>query len=299
VHRGRFGIEPACAVLGFPVSSYYFARKREAEPSEREARDAILKDKIMQVWKGDKGREVYGARKIWLELNRQGTVVARCTVERLMRELEISGAQARRKRPRTTLPGDPAERPSDLLERCFDAPAPNRRWVADITYVMTMAGWVYTAFVMDLFARRILGWQVADNLRSDLALDALEMAIWARRHETIDGLVHHSDRGVQYTSIRYTERLAQTNVVRSVGSKGDSYDNAAAESLNSLYKRELIDLRRDWEDTDDVMIATMDWVQWYNETRLHSYCGDMPPKEYEETYYKAQSPGKLRGGSQT
>jgi putative transposase len=190
-------------------------------------------------------------------------------------------------------------RPSDLLERCFDALAPNRRWVADITYVRTIASWAYTAFVMDLFARRILGWQVADNLRSDLALDALEMAIWARRHESIDGLVHHSDRGVQYTSIRYTERLAEAKAVRSVGSKGDSYDNAAAEALNSLYKRELIDPRKDWQDTDDVMIATMDWVQWYNEIRLHSYCGDMPPKEFEESYCKALASGKIRGGSQT
>jgi putative transposase len=211
------------------VSSYYFAKKREAEPPARETRDAILKEKIMEVWKGDKGREVYGARKVWLELNRQGVVVARCTVERLMRELGISGARSRRKRPRATVPGDPADRPSDLLERCFDAPAPNRRRVADITYVLTLAGWVYTAFVMDLFARRVLGWQVADHLRSDLALGALEMAVWARRHEAIDGLVHHSGRGVQYTSIRYTERLAEAKVVRSVGSKGDSYDNAAAQ----------------------------------------------------------------------
>ena len=253
----------------------------------------------MEVWKGVKGREVYGARKAWLELNRQGVVVARCTVERLMRELGISGTRARRKRPRTTLPSDPADRPSDLLERCFSAPAPNHRWVADITYVRTISSWAYTAFVMDLFARRILGWQVADNLRSDLALDALEMAIWARRHDSIDGLVHHSDRGVQYTSIRYTERLAEAKAVRSVGSKGDSYDNAAAEALNSLYKRELIDLRKDWQGTDDVMIATMDWVQWYNEIRLHSYCGDMPPKEFEESCCAALASGKIRSGSQT
>jgi putative transposase len=281
------------------VSSYYYAKKREAEPAARETRDAILREKILEIWKGETGREVYGARKIWLELNQQGIVVARCTVERLMRELGIRGAQARRKRPRTTLPGDPAGRPADLLERQFDAPAPNRRWVADITYVLTFAGWVYTAFVMDLFARRILGWQVADNLRSDLALDALEMAVWARRHETIDGLIHHSDRGVQYTAIRYPERLAEAKVVRSVGSKGDSYDNAAAESLNSLYKRELIDPRKDWQGVDDVMIATADWVQWYNEVRLHSYSGDMPPKMYEEIYYKALDAGKLRNSSQT
>jgi putative transposase len=281
------------------VSSYYYAKKREAEPAARETRDAMLKEKILEIWKGETGREVYGARKIWLELNQQGIVVARCTVERLMRELGVRGAQARRKRPRTTLPGDPAGRPADLLERQFDAPAPNRRWVADITYVLTFTGWVYTAFVMDLFARRILGWQVADNLRSDLALDALEMAVWARRHEAIDGLIHHSDRGVQYTAIRYAERLAEAKAVRSVGSKGDSYDNAAAESLNSLYKRELIDPRKDWQGVDDVMIATADWVQWYNEVRLHSYSGDMPPKMYEEIYYKALDAGKLRNSSQT
>jgi putative transposase len=281
------------------VSSYYFAKKREAEPTVRETQDAVLKDRIMEVWKGEIGREVYGARKVWLELNREGVSVARCTVERLMRDLGISGVRGRRKKPRTTVPGDPADRPSDLLDRCFDAVAPNRRWVADITYVDTFAGFVYTSFIMDLFARRILGWQVAGHLRADLAFDALEMAVWARRHESIDGLVHHSDRGVQYTSIRYTERLEEAKVVRSVGSKGDSYDNAAAESLNSLYKRELIDLRKDWQGVDDVMIATADWVHWYNEVRLHSYSGDMPPKKYEEIYYEALASGKLSTGSQT
>ena len=165
--------------------------------------------------------------------------------------------------------------------------------------MLSFTGWVYAAFVMDLFARRVLVWQVADNLRSGLALDALEMAIWARRHEAIDGLVHHSDRGVQYTSIRYTQRLEEAVAVRSVGSKGDSYDNAAAESLNSLYKRELIDFRGGWRGTGDVMVATADWVLWYNEVRLHSYCGDMPPKMYEEIYYKALASGKLGSSSQT
>ena len=253
----------------------------------------------MEIWKGETGREVYGARKIWLGLNRQGDVVARCTVGRLMRDLGIAGARSGRKRPLTTVPGDPASMPGDLLDRQFSAAAPNRRWVADITYVLTMAGWVYTAFVMDLFARRILGWQVADNLRSDLAIDALEMAIWARRHESVDGLIHHSDRGVQYTAIRYTKRLEEAKAVRSVGSKGDSYDNAAAESLNSLYKRELIDFRGGWQGVDDVMVATADWVHWYNQIRIHSYSGDMPPKMYEEIYYEALRTGKLRGGSQT
>ena len=288
-----------CAVLEFPVSSYYHAKKREAEPSAREIRDVVLKEKIMEVWGGKKGRKVYGARKVWLELNAQGIPVARCTVERLMRELGIRGASAGRKRPPTTVPGDPADRPSDLLDRCFDAAAPNRRWVADITYVRTYSGWVYTAFVMDLFARRILGWQVTDHLRSDLALDALEMAIWVRKDEDLGGLVHHSDRGVQYTSIRYAERLAEEKAVRSVGSKGDSYDNAAAEALNSLYKRELIDPRTDWRGVDDVMLATMDWVQWYNGDRIHSYSGDMSPKKYEEIYYRALESDKLTSSSQT
>ena len=285
-------------VLEFPVSSYYEAKRRQAEPPAREIRDVYLKGKIMEIWAGDTGRRVYGARKVWLELNRSGIPVARCTVERLMRELGIRGASPGRKRPPTTLPGDPADRPSDLLERCFDAAAPNRRWVADITYVRTFSGWVYTAFVMDLFARRILGWQVADHLRSDLALDALEMAVWTRRDEDLRGLVHHSDRGVQYTSIRYAERLAEERAVRSVGSKGDSYDNAAAESLNSLYKRELIDPKKDWIGVDDVMLATMDWVQWYNEIRIHSYSGDIPPRKYEEIYYEALESGKLTSSSQ-
>ena len=280
------------------MSSYYHAKKRQAEPSAREIRDEVMKEKIVEVWKGGKGREVYGARKVWLELNSQGVPVARCTVERLMRDLGVSGAKSGRKRPRTTLPGDPAGRPSDLLERCFSAPAPNRLWVADITYVMTFSGWVYTSFIMDLYSRRIVGWQVADNLRSDLALDALEMAIWTRRHADLDGLVHHSDRGVQYTAIRYTERLWEAKAVRSVGSKGDSYDNAAAESLNSLYKRELIDFRKGWQGVDDVMLATADWVSWYNGNRLHSYCGDIPPKEFEEIYYKALESAKLTTSSQ-
>jgi putative transposase len=282
------------------VSSYYYAKKRVAEPTARELRDAVLKEKVVEVWKDRKnGREVYGARKVWLALNQQGTEVARCTAGRLMRELGISGAQPRRKRPRTTVPGDLAGRPSDLLERCFDAPAPNRRWVADITYVMTFSGWVYTSFIMDLYSRRIVGWRVADNMRSDLAIDALEMAIWTRRNDDIGGLIHHSDRGVQYTSIRYTERLEEANAVRSVGSKGDSYDNAAAESLNSLYKRELIDFEKGWEGVGDVMLATMGWVSWYNEERLHSYCGDIPPKKFEEFYYKVLESGKLTSSSQT
>jgi putative transposase len=281
-------VEPACAVLEISPSTYYAAKKREENPSARDARDEELKREIMRVWT-EKGRKVYGARKVWLELNREGTGAARCTVERLMRELGIAGAAARKKRPRTTVPGPAGqERPSDLLERDFTAPAPNRRWVADITYVETAIGFVYAAFILDLFSRMIVGWQVSDTLRADLALDALEVAIWSRG-DRIDGqLVHHSDRGVQYTSIRYTERLGEISAVRSVGRKGDSYDNAAAESLNSLYKKELIDREGPWRGTGDVTLATLEWVAWYNGERLHSACGWIPPEEYEENYYVRQ-----------
>ena len=275
-------------MLEIAPSTYYAAKKREENPPARDARDEELKIEIMRVWK-EKGRGVYGARKVWHELRREGTDVARCTVERLMGELGIAGASARRKRPRTTVPAGPGhERPSDLLERDFSAPAPNRRWVADITYVDTVAGFVYTAFILDLFSRKIVGWQVSGTLRAELALDALEMALWARGEQMDGQLVHHSDRGVQYTSIRYTERLGEVNAVRSVGRKGDSYDNAAAEALNSLYKKELIDREGPWCGTADVMLATLDWVAWYNQERLHSACGHIPPEEFEENYYARQ-----------
>ena len=188
-------MEPACAVLEFPVSTYYAAKKREREPSRREQRDEWLKEQIMQVWEDrKKGRRVYGARKVWQQLRREGIKAARCTVERLMRELGIAGAAARRKKPRTTVPGTDSQRPADLLRRDFTAPAPNRRWVADITYVDTDCGFAYTAFVTDLFSRKITGWQVADHLRAGLALDALEMAIFSRKDQIGDELVHHSDR---------------------------------------------------------------------------------------------------------
>ena len=243
----------------------------------------------MRVW-GDrkKGRRVYGARKVWLQLRREGIEVARCTVERLMKELGIAGASARRKKPRTTVPAAGGQRPADLLERDFSAAAPNRRWVADITYVDTFSGFVYTAFVTDLFSRKIVGWQVADHLRADLALDALEMAIWSRREHIGDELVHHSDRGVQYTSICYTQRLEDIGAVRSVGSKGDSYDNAAAEAVNSLYKKELINLEGPWQGAGDVTMATAEWVSWYNNERLHSACGNIPPAEYEKDWLMGQ-----------
>jgi putative transposase len=283
-------VEPVCAVLGIPPSTYYAAKKRQREVPARSVRDEWLKKEIMRVWKDRKiGRGVYGARKVWRQLHREDIAVARCTVERLMTELGIAGVAARRKRPRTTVPGPAGlPRPSDLLERDFTAVAPGHRWVADITYVDTAAGFVYTAFVTDLFSRRIVGWQVAGTLRAELALDALEMAIWSCGGNIGDQLVHHSDRGVQYTAIRYAERLGDIGAVRSVGSKGDSYDNAAAESVNSLYKKELIDRDGPWNGARDVTFATMDWVAWYNNERIHSTCGYIPPKEFEENYYTQQ-----------
>ena len=274
-----------CAVLEFPASTYYAAKKRERQPSPREQRDEWLKKQIMRVWEDrKKGRRVYGARKVWLQLRREGIEVARCTVERLMRDLGIAGAAAARKKPRTTVPGTGGQRPADLLARDFTAPAPNRRWVADITYTDTARGFAYTAFVTDLFSRKIVGWQVTDHLRADLALDALELAIFTRKDQIDDKLVHHSDRGVQYTSIRYTQRLEDIGAVRSVGSKGDSYDNAAAEAVNSLYKKELINREGPWQDAGHVTVATAEWVSWYNDDRLHSACGNIPPAEYENTW---------------
>ena len=281
-------MEPACAVLEIPPSTYYAAKKREENPSARAGRDEELKREIMRV-REKKGRKLYGAKKMRRELNRDGIEVARCTVERLMREMGLEGLRARKKRPRTTVPGPAGqERPSDLLERDFSAESPNRRWVADITYVDTYSGFVYAAFILDLFSRMIVGWQVPDTLRAELALDALEIAIWSRSDRMDGQLVHHSDRGVQYTAIRYTERLGEISAVRSVGRKGDSYDNAAAESLNSLYKKELIEREGPWRGTDDVMLATLEWVDWYNTERLHSACKYIPPKEYEENYYASQ-----------
>lgn len=275
-------------MLGFPPSTYYAAKKREQEETARDIRDEYLRKEIMRVWEDPrKARGKYGARKVWRQLGRDGIAVARCTVERLMRELGIGGVKARRKRPRTTVPAPAGtERPSDLLERDFSADAPNKRWVADITYVEIPGDFVYTAFVMDLFSRKIVGWQVSDRLQADLALDALEMAIWRAGDDLDPGqLIHHSDRGVQYTSIRYAERLEKIRAARSVGSKGDSYDNAAAESLNSLYKKELIEPEGPWKGVSDVTLATLEWVSWYNKERLHSACGYMPPEEFEKQYY--------------
>ena len=275
-HKEEFGVEPICRVLQFAPATYYAAASRS--PSARQVRDEELKPEAMRVWQ--ENRRVYGADKLWAQLRREGIKVARCTVERLMREMEIAGT-VRGKVVRTTFGGETALRPADLVDRQFRAPAPNRLWVADLTYVRTFSGWVYVAFVIDVFSRHIVGWQVSRSLRADLALDALEMAIWARRGEKLDGLVHHSDRGVQYLAIRYTERLAEAGAVTSVGSRGDSYDNAMAESFHGLFKAELIRKDGPWRGLDDLEYATLGYVDWFNRRRLHGEIGMVPPAEFE------------------
>jgi putative transposase len=267
-HRAEFGVEPIWRVLQVAPSTYYAAKSRP--PSPRSVRDAALAPEIARVHADNFA--VYGARKVWRALHREGTPVARCTVERLMRAHGLTGV-VRGKTRRTTVPAQTAPRPADLVERRFTAPAPNRLWVADLTYVPTWSGFVYVAFVMDVYSRQIVGWRLSTSLRTDLALDALEQGLWqrARDERDVTGLVHHSDRGVQYLAIRYTDRLATAGAVASVGSTGDSYDNAAAESLNGLYKTELIRRRGPWRSADDVELATLDWVDWYNHHRIHSF----------------------------
>src|SRR5919202_6533753 len=245
----------------------------------REHRDEVLKVTIRRVW--DEHRQVYGADKVWAQLKREGTPVARCTVERLMRELGLRGVVRGKTSIRTTVSDAASDRPLDLVARQFRAPAPNRLWVADLTYVKTHSGWVYVAFVVDVCSRFVVGWQASRSLRTDLALDALEMALWARRTKELTGLIHHSDRGSQYLAIRYTERLAEAGAVPSVGSRGDSYDNALAESFNGLYKAELIRRAGPWRGLDDVQYATLEYVDWFHHRRLHGELGMRPPAEFE------------------
>jgi putative transposase len=292
-HKQEFGVEPMCKMLPIAPATYYAARVRP--PSARALADARLETEITRVYRTN--YEVYGARKVWKQLNREGIIVARCTVERLMRKLGLRGA-IRGKTWKTTRPGTGA-RPADLVDRQFQVPAPNRLWVADLTYVRTWTGMTYAAFVMDAYSRMILGWQTSTSLRADLALDALEMALWRRQKERLEGLVHHSDRGVQYLSIRYTERLAEAGAVTSVGSRGDSYDNALAESIIGLYKTELIRKRGPWKNLDDVEYATLEWVDWFNHRRLLEPIGDIPPAEFEEMFYRERASAEEAGLKQS
>jgi putative transposase len=274
-------------VLKVAPSGYYAHKARP--PSARALRDAELKVEIARVHKAN--YEVYGARKIWRQLGRDGIRVGRDRVARLMRELGLGGVVRGGKR-RTTTPADASDRPADLVNRDFTAPAPNRLWVADLTYVATWSGCCYVALIIDAYSRAIVGWRVATTLRTTLALDALEMAIWARQAAGLDELVHHSDRGMQYRSVRYTQRLADEGAVTSVGSRGDSYDNALAEAVNGLYKAELIGPRGPWRTAEQVELATLAWVGWWNQHRLHGALDHIPPAEHEARYYRDHEQSK-------
>ena len=279
------GSSPSAGLCSWPRPP--IGRRSGVPRQARSLRDEELKVEIRRVY--DENFGVYGAPKIWAQLNREGIAVARCTVERLMRDLGIQGA-VRGKPKRTTIPADDAAgRPADLVDRQFQATEPNRLWVADLTYVRTWSGFVYVSFITYVFSRRIVGWQASRSLKTDLALHALEHAIWERTRtgEVLDGLVHHSDRGVQqYLSIRYTERLAENDIVASVGSRGDSFDNAMAETIIGLYKTELVRNRGPWRGLDDLEYATLEWVDWFNHRRLFHELGRIPPAEYEANHYR-------------
>ncbi|MCW2807181.1 MAG: Integrase core domain protein [Marmoricola sp.] len=297
-HRDRFGVEPICAVLRdadvqIAPSTYYAAKTRP--PSARAVRHAELVVDIKTAHKANLG--VYGARKMHAELNREGIRVARCTVERLMRAEGLRGIAREKTRKTTTGDGAETERPEDLVKRKFVATAANQLWVADLTYVRTHSGWVYASFILDVFSRMVVGWQVSTSLRTDLALDALDMGLWSRQRagQDVTGLIHHSDRGVQYRAIRYTERLAEAEVVASVGSKGDSYDNAMAEAFNSLFKAECIRNpvmrpKGGWKSVGDVEIAVAEYVDWFNHRRLHGEIGLIPPAEFETNHWASTEP---------
>ncbi|CAN7259396.1 MAG: IS3 family transposase [Alcaligenaceae bacterium] len=285
-HRGTFGVEPICKVLQIAPSGYRRHAALMREPGRRCARarrDELLALQIERVWQAN--MQVYGADKVWRQLRREGTAVARCTVERLMRKLGLRGVM-RGKVVRTTVSDSKAPCPLDRVNRQFRAERPNQLWVSDFTYVSTWQGWLYVAFVIDVFARRIVGWRVSSSMRTDFVLDALEQALYARQPERDSSLIHHSDRGSQYVSIRYTERLAEAGVEPSVGSKGDSYDNALAETINGLYKAELIHRRAPWKTKEAVEFATLEWVSWFNHHRLLEPIGYIPPAEAEANYYR-------------
>ncbi len=284
-HRGAYGVEPICKVLPIAPSTYHAHAAKRADPTRLSARakqDVIHKTEIRRVFA--ENFEVYGVRKVWRQLRREGTAIARCTVERLMRSIGLRGV-IRGKPVRTTIGDTAAPCPLDHVHRQFQAPRPNVLWVSDFTYVATWTGFVYVAFVIDAYARRIVGWRASRTAHASFVLDALEQALHDRRPLHRGGLVHHSDRGSQYVSIKYTERLVQAGVEPSVGSVGNSYDNALAETINGLYKAEVIHRRGPWRSFEAVEFATLEWVDWFNNRRLLEPLGNIPPAEAEERYY--------------
>ena len=287
VHRDAYGVEPICRVLPIAPATYYEHRRRRQHPElrpPRQRRDAELRVEIERVY--HENFHVYGAKKVWRQLQREGITVARCTVERLMADMGLMGATRGRAFKVTTVADESLNKPRDLVQRQFTAKRPDQLWLADITYVATWTGFVYVAFIIDAFSRAIVGWRVSTSLKSELALDALEQAIWARRPG--DGLIHHSDHGVQYLCIRYTERLAEAGMEASVGSVGDSYDNALAETINGLFKTEVIRKRGPWKNIHEVEFAVLEWVEWFNNRRLLGPLGFVSPREFEALYYEDQ-----------
>jgi len=286
-HRDVYGVEPICRVLPIASSTYYdhIAKRHHPETAApRVQRDAILRPEIKRVF--NENQAVYGAEKVWRQMQREGFAVARCTVERLMKDQGLQGVR-RGKKVRTTVPDKSVPCPRDKVNRKFKASAPNRLWVSDFTYVSTWSGFVYVAFIIDVFARRIVGWRVSCTAHAGFVLDALEQSLHARRPVSGSGLVHHSDRGSQYLSIKYTERLQDAGLEPSVGSVGDSYDNALAETINGLYKAEVIHRKGPWKSMDVVEYATLVWVDWFNNKRLFGPIGHIPPAEAEANYYAA------------
>jgi transposase InsO family protein len=294
-HRDQYGVEPICSVLPIAPSTYFLRKMQQQDPTQRSARarrDEALRATIQRVW--DANQQVYGPKKVWKELHRQGIRVARCTVARLMRAIGLRGVSRGRTWVITTRAEAAADRPADRVDRHFLATRPNQLWVADFTYVATWRGFVYVAFVIDVFARRIVGWRVSASLRTDFVLDALEQAIYERREAGLTDLVHHSDRGTQYLSMRYTDRLADAGIEPSVGSRGDSYDNALAESIIGLFKTEVIQRKGPWRHLEAVEFATLTWVDWFNTGRLLEPIGYVPPAEYEASYYQQLAEGGAR-----
>jgi putative transposase len=296
-HRDEFGVEPICKTLEMAPSTYYSAKSRPA--SARSVRDAVMMQVLMVLWVAN--RKVYGAHKLWKAAKRAGHEIGRDQVARLMRELAIEGVSRRRKKVFTTRQDPDAIRAPDLVNRDFTADRPDALWVTDLTYVPTRSGMAYVCFIVDAFSRRIVGWRVAANMKTEMVLDALEMARLSRGARRLVGLVTHSDAGSQFTSVRFTERLDEIGASPSIGTIADSFDNALAETTNGLYKAECVfgpDAPRPWDDVDELELATLSWVHWFNEQRLHGHCGDVPPAEYEAAFYAAQQPAPTGVGNQ-
>ena len=298
-HRDEFGVEPICRVLQMAPSTYYAAKARLLAPSARVLRDAVMMQILMVLWVSN--RKVYGAHKLWKAAQRAGHDVGRDQVARLMRTMGIEGISRRRRKVFTTVRDPDGLRAPDLVNRNFTADRPDALWVTDLTYVPTRTGMAYVCFIVDAFSRRIVGWRVAAHMRTDMVLDALEMARRSRGNRRLIGLVTHSDAGSQFTSVRFTERLDEIGARPSIGTIADSFDNALAETTNGLYKTECVfgpDAPRPWDDVDELELATLSWVHWFNEHRLHSHCGDIPPAEFEAAFYAAQQAAPTGVGNQ-